>query len=76
MNSVEKLIIEVKNHHKDIGNKLNEIEKIKASIKEKEKILWKSCDHKWKRDWDVAFDDHIKYYCEKCSLWKCRYMYE
>ena len=63
----------IKNQMWDLDNK---IQHFKQEVKMKEKILWKECSHEWIRDNTVAFDDHVKYYCKKCSLWRNCYMYQ
>ena len=45
-------------------------------LNNKEKVLWRICEHEWERDWNAAFDDHIKHFCKKCSLWRNKYMYQ
>ena len=42
---------------------------------ENEKQLWRGCEHKWVRDPDASFDDHIKHYCKTCKLWRNRHLY-
>lgn len=76
MKSVEELIDENNRLMNKIYEYDNIIGLIKKRIKENEKIVWKTCDHQWKRDYDVAFDDNCKYFCEKCKLWKNFYFYE
>lgn len=66
----------------DIDLLNNEIYKMEENIKNykklinnKQKKLWNECDHCWIRDNNAAFDDHIKFHCKKCKLWKSRYLY-
>ena len=51
------------------------VEANKKLILENEKKIWKQCNHHWIRDYNVAFDDRIKFYCSKCNLWRNEYMY-
>ena len=71
-----RLLNENDNLNKEIYKKEREIELAKKNITQNEKAIWKLCNHEWKRDHTVAFDDHIKYYCQKCLLWRNHYMYE
>lgn len=75
-----KSVKELNQENKRLHNKINEYEeiinKIKKQIKENERIIWITCDHQWKRDYDVAFDDNCKYFCEKCYLWNNVYFYK
>ena len=74
-NSLENLISVNKKLKEDILLNESIIFNNKEIIKKNEKEIWKLCDHKWERDNECSFDDHIKYYCTKCKLWKCSYLY-
>ena len=72
---VKKLLYSNEQLKKQINEYLNMVEANKKLIKNNEKQIWKKCNHKWERDYEVAFDDRIKYYCSKCNLWRNEYMY-
>jgi hypothetical protein len=76
LSKAEVLIKEIKCIKDQMWNLDNKIYHFKQEVKMKEKILWKECSHEWIRDYTVAFDDHVKYSCKKCSLWRNSYMYE
>ena len=73
---VEKLIFANKKLREDNNSYCKIINSNNSLIKENEKQLWKICDHQWQRDYEVAFDDRIKYFCSKCGLWNNEYMYK
>ena len=73
---LQKLIVANKQLRNENSNYKNMIESNNCLIKENEKIIWNKCQHVWERDYDVAFDDHIKYFCSKCGLWNNAYMYK
>ena len=72
---LEKMLYANQKLKEDIIYYTKMIEESKKLIHNNEKLIWKKCNHTWKRDYDVAFDDHIKYYCSKCGLWNNDYMY-
>lgn len=72
---VQKLLYSNRKLNEEINEYMNLIEANKKLISENEKKIWKKCVHTWERDYDVAFDDRIKYYCTKCKLWRNQYMY-
>lgn len=74
-NEVEELIQSRKNNTNDIITLTRKIEKLKSDNKNIERKLWKTCEHVWERDWDVAFDDRCKYYCKVCQLWRNHHLY-
>ena len=71
-----KLCNEIKELRSNIWLMEEKIRSTKEEISAKEKILWNTCEHEWKRDYTVAFDDHVKHCCQKCSLWRNHYMYQ
>ena len=73
---IEKIIFANKKLKQDNLDYTNMIKSNNLLIRENEKIIWKKCDHKWERDYEVAFDDRIKYFCSKCGLWNNEYMYK
>ena len=72
---VQKLLYSNQKLNEEIYEYMNLIEANKKLISENEKQIWKKCLHNWERDYEVAFDDRIKYYCTKCKLWRNKYMY-
>lgn len=72
---VKKLLYSNGQLEKQIIDCLNIVKANKKLIKENEKKIWKKCNHNWERDYNVAFDDRIKYYCTKCKLWRNEYIY-
>ena len=66
---VQKLLYSNEQLRKQISEYLTMVEANKKLIIENEKKIWKQCNHHWERDYNVAFDDRIKYYCSKCNLW-------
>ena len=76
LSKAEVLINEIKCIKEQMWDLDNKMSHCKREVKTKEKILWKECSHEWIRDYTVAFDDHVKHYCKKCSLWRNRHMYE
>ena len=72
---VKKFLYSNEKLRKQISEHLNMVEANKKLIIENEKKIWKKCNHHWERDYNVAFDDRIKYYCSKCNLWRNEYMY-
>jgi hypothetical protein len=47
----------------------------KVSIKALEWELWHTCDHQWKKDPYLNFDDLCKFFCKKCGLWRDKSFY-
>jgi hypothetical protein len=74
-NTVQKLIDSLENNTNTIWKLNRQIEKLKDDNKSIERELWDKCEHEWKRDWDVAFDDRCKYFCKTCQLWRNRHLY-
>jgi hypothetical protein len=48
---------------------------LKEQVKNINKELFHKCNHKWKYDNGCAFDDHTKYFCEICGVWRNSYWY-
>ena len=56
-------------HNKEIILLESQIKKLKQEIENNEKEIWKTCSHEWERE-STCYDESVKYYCKKCSLWK------
>jgi hypothetical protein len=61
---------------REISQMENKINVLKDNIKEIDKQLFNKCKHIWEYDRGCAFDDHTKYFCSTCSVWKNAYWYE
>ena len=73
---VETLVTNRNNIKTEIAQMNVEIQKKTQCIKAIEKELFRTCKHIWKYDYSCAFDDHTKYFCETCGVWKNQYWYE
>ena len=62
--------------NEEINRKMNEIKKMKEEIVEREKRMFRLCDHTFVRDYNCMFDDLCKNYCTKCGCWNDEYMYQ
>ena len=71
---INKLIFANNQMKIDNVNYSNMIKSNNELIKQNEKQIWGKCKHIWKRDYNVAFDDRIKYYCSICKLWNNEYI--
>ena len=62
----------------EINTKLNkynlETKKLKKEQSDIYKFLWENCEHKWEID-NSEYDPITKQYCNKCTLWNCKYLY-
>ena len=52
-----------------------QISKLKEEKKENNRKIWDECQHTWVFDTSAPFDDLVKYYCGKCSLYRRRDLY-
>ena len=75
MSGIEVLLKE----NNDLTSKMwrlhKELDEVKQLIKQNERALFKTCDHKWVYDTSCGPYESIKYQCKICNCWRNRYMY-
>jgi hypothetical protein len=54
----------------DLERKMNALKKENKNL---EKIIYKTCEHNWERDWDDLYSRHKV--CTKCKLANIPYVY-
>lgn len=74
--SVTELINKKNKLNLAITNYYSEINDCKNQIKDLERQIFMNCNHKWIYDQCANFDDHIKYLCETCGLYKSHHLYK
>jgi len=73
MSETEKLLEIKKNMEKEISDYQKKIVDLNKKLKNLDKEIYKTCDHKWTRDYS-GYNDISKFYCSKCGL-RDYYMY-
>lgn len=76
MFNVEELKHMINNFKEQIHKRYDEIKGLKNCIKNFEYTLYRSCNHKWIKDQNANFDDHIKFVCSECNLYRCDSLYQ
>ena len=72
---VTQLLANIKEKEIAIRENNRIIEEHNKKLKEYKKQLWDTCQHRWERDFFTSFDDHCKYSCCICGLWRDRQIY-
>ena len=63
----------IKSNTREIWDLERKINALKKENKNFEKIIYKTCDHNWERDWDDLYSRHKV--CTKCKLANMPYVY-
>ena len=71
----ESILCEIEKCRQEIIDLRMRMRDLENKIKVHEKNLWLTCSHDWERDYDVPFDDKIKYKCSHCNLWRRASLY-
>ena len=70
---VEEYLKQIKENNKVKYELQYKIKKIEIENKNLEKKIYKTCEHKWEKDWDDCYSRHKV--CTKCKLANLPYVY-
>lgn len=70
---VKELRCKIRDNHNFMYNCEKMIKQLKNENKEIEKIIYKTCNHNWERDWDDLYSRYKV--CTKCKLVNFPYTY-
>tara|TARA_B100001287_G_C22679368_1_gene529456 strand:+ start:38 stop:262 length:225 start_codon:yes stop_codon:yes gene_type:complete len=73
MSKIQDLLKEKENLQQQLHDYEKKISEIKKLLKDMDKTIYQTCEHKWIRDYD-NYDDLSKKYCLQCGL-RDYYMY-
>lgn len=73
MNKVEENLSNIKNINNKIIELKNEIKSLEVEKKNIQKILWKTCCHKWIKQ--SSWDDLCNRQCIYCRLYQHKHIY-